>query len=146
MKPEPEPQPQPDEPSVSQADPSASHTDQDVVVELVGTCTIGSTVTPIRLRLMGYFSRLLQKNKENKSRPTDKRKVKPRFYGEALTVDDVYQQLAEEEREKEETRKRKAMKARSSTRLTGSKVARKKSSRQGRTKRRRKVCIYTLKP
>ena len=58
----PEPQLQPDEPSVSQAD-------QDVAVELVGTCTIGSTVTPICLCLMGYFSRLLQKNKENKSRP-----------------------------------------------------------------------------
>ena len=89
----PEPQLQPDEPSVSQAD-------QDVAVELVGTCTIGSTMTPIRQRLMGYFSWLLQKNKENKSRPADKRKVKPRFYGEALTVDDVYQRLAEEEREK----------------------------------------------
>ena len=48
--------------------------------------------------------------------------MKPRFYGEALIVDDVYQSLgwAEEEHQKEETRKRKA---RSSTRLTGSKVA-----------------------
>ena len=69
--------------------------------------------------------------------------MKPRFYGEVLTVDDVYQRLAEEEREKEETRKRKAKKARSSTRLTGSKVARKKSPRQGRTKRQRKVCILS---
>ena len=73
----------------------------------------------------------MQKNKENKSRPTDKRKVKPRFYGEALTVNDVYQRLAEEEREKEGTRKRKAMKARSSTRLTDSKVARKVQDRVG---------------
>ena len=67
--------------------------------------------------------------------------MKLRFYGKGLTVDHVYQRLAGEEHQKEETRKRKAMKARSSTRLTGCKVARKKSSRQGRTKRRGKVCV-----
>ena len=58
-------------------------------------------MTPIHLHLMGYFSRLLQKNKESKSCPADKCKVKL-LYGEALTVDDVYQWLAEEECQKEE--------------------------------------------
>ena len=44
-EPESEPQPQPDEPSVSQANPSAPQGDQDVAVELVGTCTGGSSMT-----------------------------------------------------------------------------------------------------
>ena len=102
---------------------------------LYRTCTIGSSVTSICLRLMAYFSQLLQKNKDYKSHPADKRKVRPHFYGEALTVNDVYQWLSEEEHQKEEIRKRKAMKARSSSRLTGSKVTRKKSPRKGRAKR-----------
>ena len=45
--------------------------------------------------------------------------------------------------QKGRNQKKKAKKARSSTRLTGSKVARKESPRQGRTKRRRKVCILS---
>ena len=74
---EPEPQPHQDEPSALQAD-------QNAAVKLVETCTIGSTVTLILLRLMGYFSWVLQKNKENKWHPADKLKVKLRFYGKAL--------------------------------------------------------------
>lgn len=46
----------------------------------------------------GLFLRLLQ-NKENKSHPAYKRKVKPHFYGEALTID-MYQWLAEKQRQR----------------------------------------------
>ena len=67
------------------------------VIELVGTCTIGSTTTPIRLHLRGYFSKLLQKKRERPTRREDKSKAKPRFYGEALTLDEVTERYAEEE-------------------------------------------------
>ena len=66
-------------------------------IELVGTCTIGSTTTPIRLHLRGYFSKLLQKKRERPTRREDKSKTKPRFYGEALTLDEVAERYAEEE-------------------------------------------------
>ena len=98
-------QPQPAETSSSH---SKAEEQTAVTIELVGTCTVESTVTPVRLQLTGYFSQLIKKNKENttKARP-DKRKVKPRLYGETLTLDEVYEQLREEEQEKEEQKKQK---------------------------------------
>ena len=64
------------------------------VIELVGTCTIGSTTTPIRLHLRGYFSKLLQKKRERPTRREDKSKAKPCFYSEALTLDEVTEEEA----------------------------------------------------
>ena len=58
-------------------------------------CTINDADTPIRLHLQGYFSQLLQKNKQRKCGPTDKRKTTPRFYGEALTLDEVFERVGE---------------------------------------------------
>ena len=69
-------------------------------IELVGACTIGSSTTPIRLHLRGYFSKFLQK-RERPTRREDKSKTKPRFYGEALTLDEVTERYAEEEALKE---------------------------------------------
>ena len=66
-------------------------------IELVGTCTVGSSITPIRLHLRGYFSKLLQKKRERPTRREDKSKTKPHFYGEALTLDEVTEMYAEEE-------------------------------------------------
>ena len=68
-------------------------------LDLTGTCTISSTITPIRLYLKGYFAQLLQR-KKSKAVSTEKSRVKPRFYGEALTVDEVYERMAAEEHEK----------------------------------------------
>ena len=72
-----------------------------ITVEMTGKCTVGNAVTPIRLHLRGYFSSLLQKNKPQKGQAADKRKAKPRFYGEALTLDEVYERVSEEQRQKE---------------------------------------------
>lgn len=54
------------------------------------TVTVEKETTPIRLQLRGYFAKLLTAKKKS-SLPTDKRKVKPNFYGEVLTTDDVFE-------------------------------------------------------
>ena len=84
---------------------------QPTTVEVVGVCTIGNTVTPIRLHLRGYFSKLLEKKRERPAgKRGDKCKAKPRFYGEALTLDEVTERYAEEEVQKaKEKAKKKGM-------------------------------------
>ena len=58
--------------------------DTEIVVNLSGECTVNDTVTPIQLHLRGYFTKILQKNKQGKKHT---QKLKPQFYGaEALTV------------------------------------------------------------
>ena len=56
--------------------------------KVIGTCRIGTTVTPMRLHLWGYFSKLPKRN--------DKTKATSRFYGEALTLDEVAERYAQE--------------------------------------------------
>jgi len=56
--------------------------------KVIGTCRIGTTVTPMRLYLWGYFSKLPKRN--------DKTKATSRFYGEALTLDEVAERYAQE--------------------------------------------------
>ena len=87
----------------------ARSSDHTVTVKLHGTCTVDSSITPIRLELKGYFSNLLQKKQAHKA--VDKQKVKPKFYGEAVTLDKVYDRLVDEEeakkKEKEEKQREK---------------------------------------
>ena len=103
--------------------------DHTVTVKLHGTCTVDSSITPIRLELKGYFSKLLQKKQAHKA--VDKQKVKPKFYGEAVTLDEVYDRLVDEEvkkkekeekqREKEEKQEKEGKKERSRRKKDGSK-------------------------
>ena len=75
----------------------------EITVKVTAKCTINNVVTPIRLYLRGYFSKLLKDNKPCRhGGPASKYKTKPRFYGEALTLDDVYERMEEEEREKKQ--------------------------------------------
>ena len=76
-----------------------------VVINLTGECTVNSTVTPIRLHLRGYFSQLLQKNKLGRRHTTNKQKLKPKFYGEALTLDEFFNKISEEEEKAAEVKK-----------------------------------------
>ena len=41
------------------------------------------------------------KNKLEKAKAADKQKAKPRFYGEALTLDKMYERVSEEQQQKE---------------------------------------------
>uniref|UniRef100_A0A1X7TMC2 Uncharacterized protein n=1 Tax=Amphimedon queenslandica TaxID=400682 RepID=A0A1X7TMC2_AMPQE len=55
-----------------------------------------------RLELKCYFANILQKKTDHLRDQTDKQKVKPTFYGEALTTDEMHQQLtAAEEKTRE---------------------------------------------
>ena len=80
---------------------------QSVVLELSGECTINKTITPVRLHLRGYFTEVLQKNRQQRTRQMDKRKVRPKFYGEALTLDEVHERLLMEEEEKKAAKQKK---------------------------------------
>ena len=53
---------------------------------------------PSPLSMVGYFSHYLQR--ENAAKTKDSRGVKPRYYGEALTHDDIIQRMEEEEQQK----------------------------------------------
>ena len=81
----------------------SSSSSQPTAIEVVGTCTVsnGQSVTPLRLHLRGYFTKLLEKKRERPAKRRDKTKTKPRFYGEALTLDEVAERYAEAESEKE---------------------------------------------
>ncbi len=72
-------------------------------------------MTPVRLNVVAYFSRHLEGKKQA---PRNNKRVKPRFYGEALTKDEVFVRIEETERakekeaeEKRERQKRKREKA-----------------------------------
>ena len=79
---------------------SESH-DSNVVINLQGTVTTDEGST-IHLQLCGYFARILAFQKKSDEKSMDKRKVKPSFYGEALTTDKLFERLEKEEKEKEE--------------------------------------------
>ncbi len=60
-------------------------------------------MTPVRLNVVAYFSRHL----EGKKQATRNKRVKPRFYGEALTKDEVFVRIEETEKPKEKEAKEK---------------------------------------
>ena len=77
---------------------TASATSTATTIQL--SCTkCGGSVTPVRLHVVAYFSKHLEGKKPQVTK--DKRRVKPKFYGEALTKDDIFERIEEEEREKE---------------------------------------------
>ena len=67
-----------------------------------------SAITPVRLHVVAYFSCHLQR--ENAAKTKDRWRVKPQYYGEALTCDDVIQHMEEEEQQKREKKASKGRK------------------------------------
>ena len=65
---------------------------------LVRSSHVTAVEVPSPLSMVGYFSRYLQR--ENAAKMKDSRGVKPRYYGEALTHNDVIQRMEEEEQQK----------------------------------------------
>ena len=57
-------------------------------------------VTPVRAHLTGYFAELLQPKVQQKV--GGRKRIKPAYHGEALTLDDVYSRIESEEAEKAE--------------------------------------------
>ena len=104
---------------------------EEVVIQLSGTFTYEKTITPIPLHLRGYFADLLQKKKKY-TKQIDRRKVKPRFYGEALTADEVYERMVEEEHQKEKTKKAKTVRKTKKIRSTGKYTRKKAQVKKGK--------------
>ena len=77
----------------------------EVVINLRGIVTIKKESTPICLELRGYFARLLATKNKKSGNSIDKQKVKPSFYSEPLTTDEICQRLEQQEKEKEEKNK-----------------------------------------
>ena len=64
----------------------------------------GSSMTPMKLHMVAYFSKHLEGKKQGSK---CKRRVKPTFYGEALTTSEVLERMEEQDREKERKEKEK---------------------------------------
>ena len=62
----------------------------------------GAELTPMRPHLMQHFEQLLQKR--NAQKTVKRRRIKPQYYGEALTSDEIYQRLQEDEKEKQQSK------------------------------------------
>ena len=95
--------------------PQTSHTEPGQGDKLAATTTVelscvkcGNAMTPVQLHVVAYFSHHLQGKKSQGQR--NKKRVKPRFYGEALTSDDIFRRIEEEESEKIEQQKKKKQK------------------------------------
>ena len=63
----------------------------EMVINLRGIVTNEKESTPVSLELRGYFARLLATKNKKSGNSTDKQKVKPSFYGETLTTDEIFQ-------------------------------------------------------
>ena len=68
---------------------STSEPPETIKIQTTGSLTYAGMMTPIRLHLHGYFSKLLQKKQEKPVKVGDKCNDKLQFYGEALTLDEV---------------------------------------------------------
>ena len=97
----------------------------EIVVQLSRECTINNTVTPIRRHLRGYFSQLIHKNKQSRCQhnKAGKLRIKPKFYGEALTTDDIYDRI----KNKKDPNKRKVNASGDSKKEGSAKVSSKKN-------------------
>ena len=75
--------------------------------ECVKKSEIEIAVTPVRIHLRGYFSSLIGRKKTDGKKVTRKR-VKPPYSGEALTADDIYGRLKEEDEQRKDKIEQKA--------------------------------------
>ena len=83
-----------------QSQPESS---QSTIAQAKATTTVdiscshcGSSMTPMRLHVVAYFAQQFE-GKKPAGKPSTRR-VRPQFYGEALTRDEVYTRLEEEEK------------------------------------------------
>ena len=120
-----------------------SNAKTEVVIHLTGELSMNSTVTPIRLHLRGYFAHLLQKNKLGRKRTENKQKLKPKFYGEALTLDEFYSKITEEEEKatklKEAAAQKKASKQLAKEQKKKEAMERKEAAKQKKATKKKKT-------
>ena len=66
-------------------------------------------MTPVQLHVVAYFSKHLQQQ-HGKAKDKDKKRVKPSYYEEALTKDEIITRIEEEEEMKQAKQKAKGKK------------------------------------
>ena len=77
----------------------------------------GNSISPVWLNVVAYFTHPLQKQNKSKAMAKGKQRVKPEYYGETLTRDEVVQRLEENEKQKRENSKAKGGKERRNNQL-----------------------------
>ena len=116
-----------------------------MAINITGNCTINECVTPVRLELKCYFANILQKKTGRLRDQTDKQKVKPTFYGEALTTDEMHQRLTAEEeektRQKEELQKKREEKKEEQQKKKDELEKKRRDKREERQKRKEEAEI-----
>ena len=93
--------------SAANAETTGTASSESATFDLTGTCTVGSSTTPMTLHLHGYFTKLLEKTRERPVKRGDKSKARPCFYGEALNLDEVTERFTEAEAQKASLKKAK---------------------------------------
>ena len=94
----------------------------------------GGSMTPVRLHVVAYFSRHLE---GKRPAPRDQRRVKPQFYGEALTGDEVFVRLEKAEQERAQKIQEKEEKQKERKKLAQEKKEKQKERKEQREKERR---------
>ena len=115
-----------------------------MAINITGNCTINECVTPVRLELKCYFANILQKKMGRLRDRTDKQKVKPTCYGEALTTDEMHQWLAAEEektRQREELQKKREEKKEEQQKKKDELEKKRRDKREERQKRKEEAEI-----
>lgn len=83
------------------SDSSKAATGTEPVEQRLCCKKCGNDMTPVRLHLAVYFTNYFQRAPTKKKCSSNKR-IKPQYYGEALTSDEIVERMEREEREKEE--------------------------------------------
>lgn len=60
----------------------------------------GNETTPMRLNVVAYFSNYFQETNAKKTTTKNNKRVKPKYYGECLTRDEMMERIAEEEQKR----------------------------------------------
>ena len=89
---------------------------QDTTTATATACTVldikcndcGRCLTPVRMHVVAYFAQHLKKEVQHQKR--DNRRLKPRYYGEVLTRDDIIERMEKEAEEKQKKRGKRAKK------------------------------------
>ena len=97
--------------ATSESEDSGNHDQHHIVVQIsCCDCIHHSKVTPARVYLCDYFTRLIGCKKAHEKK-TARRRIKPMYSGEALTENDIFERLEEEDKQKQEKVKQKKEKA-----------------------------------
>ena len=81
---------------------SAEEAEHHIIIQITCCkCIHQVEVTPARLYLCDYYTKLIGLKKEQEKK-TERRRIKPMYSGEALTENDIFDRLEDEDQQKQE--------------------------------------------